>query len=181
MPTGIGTALLISSVVGAGAGVASAAIQSKQQSKAVDAQQNATNQAIANLKPFQDTGTKAFTTLGALMGLGGVGGAGTPTQSALPSGVTGPSASYLSMNNMGAISDPRVAPNAAQAGAGGGALLQTPAQAATNQSATSYPSYHPQSSPVSTVTMRGPDGSTAQIPADQVPMWQQKGAVVVHG
>lgn len=179
MPTGVGTALLISAAIGAGTSVAEGAIQSHQQSKAVDAEQKATNQAIAGLKPFQDTGTAAFQTLGSLMGLpsGGAAAASTP-KLATTFGVTGPTAPPGMQG--GAITGPGGPANSAQA-AGGGYLGMTPGQAATVQTATSYPGYQPKTSPVPTVTMRGPDGSVAQIPADQVPVWQQKGAVVVHG
>lgn len=179
---GTGAALLTSALIGAGASAVEGAVQSKQTSKAVNAQTDATDKAIANLKPFQDTGTKAFTTLGALMGLGGGNSAQAQTQSALPgNGLTGPAAPPGF--KAGAISDPNAnGGNAAQAPGGGGLLNGTPGQVATSQSASSYPSYTPHSSPIPTVTMQGPDGSTQAVPADHVSYWVQKGATVVgHG
>lgn len=79
---GTTAAILIGSGIAAAAGLGSAAIQSHQVSKAVDAQKEATNQAIQNLEPFRQTGTQAFTTLGALMGLPGGGGGGAAPQAA---------------------------------------------------------------------------------------------------
>jgi hypothetical protein len=81
---------------------------------------------------------------------------------------------------MGAISDPSVlGGNSAQTPGGGGALMGTPGQVATQQAASSYPSYGPKGSPVPQVTMKAPDGSTQAVPADQVSYWTSKGAQVV--
>jgi hypothetical protein len=81
---------------------------------------------------------------------------------------------------MGAISDPSVlGGNSAQAPGGGGALMGTPGQVAASQAASSYPGYGPKTSPIPQVTMKAPDGSTNQVPADQVSYWTQKGATVV--
>jgi hypothetical protein len=182
MPTGVGTALLISAAIGAGTSAVEAGIQSKQTSKAVKAQTDASTQAQNQLKPFQQTGTQAFQTLGSLMGLGGGGGGGAApaVQSSLGATgqVTGPSTNYPS--KMGAISDPSVlGGNSAQAPGGGGALMGTPGQVAASQAASSYPGYGPKTSPIPQVTMKAPDGSTNQVPADQVSYWTQKGATVV--
>jgi hypothetical protein len=180
MPTGVGTALLISAAIGAGTSAVEAGIQSKQTGKAVKAQTDASTQAQNQLKPFQQTGTQAFQTLGSLMGLGGGGGAASAVQSSLGTTgqVTGPSTNYPS--KMGAISDPSVlGGNSAQAPGGGGALMGTPGQVAASQAASSYPSYGPKGSPVPQVTMKAPDGSTQAVPADQVSYWTSKGAQVV--
>lgn len=177
MPTGVGTALLISAAIGAGTSAVEAGIQSKQTSKAVKAQENAANQAQANLKPFQDTGTQAFQTLGGLMGLGGGGGGAvqTPQLSGKPTGVvTGPSASYMKMSDMGAISDP--SKNGGYAGQAPGTATLGSASSYANPSA---PGYAPHSSPVPNVKMQAPDGSVQDIPADQVGHYTQLGAKVV--
>lgn len=73
---GTTAAAIIGGSIAAAGGLGAAAIQSHQVGKAVNAQKEATNQAIEQLKPFQQVGTKAFTTLGELMGLGPGGGAG---------------------------------------------------------------------------------------------------------
>lgn len=176
--------LLTVGLISAGAGIASSAIQSHQASKAVKSQTEATDKAIALRQPYVDTGTQAFTTLGKLMGLGG-GGGQAQTQSALPGPMnqtTGPSASYLKMKDMGAISDPSVlGGNAAQAPGGGGALMGTPGQVATNQAASSYPSYTPHTSPVSMVSVRAPNGSVYSVPGDQVPEALKNGGQVING
>ena len=54
--------LLTVGLISAGAGLASSAIQSHQASKAVTAQTDATDKAIALRQPYVDTGTKAATT-----------------------------------------------------------------------------------------------------------------------
>jgi len=182
-PFGVTAAIVTSALISAAATAAAQHAQSKAAQKAVDAQTGATDQAIQQLKPFQNTGTQAFTTLGQLMGLPSGGGGQAAPQMGLPSApptgqVTGPSTNYPS--KMGAISDPSVlGGNSAQAPGGGGALMGTPGQVATSQSSSSYPSYTPKTSPVPQVTMKAPDGSTQSVPADQVSYWTQKGAQVV--
>jgi hypothetical protein len=179
---GTGAALLTSALIGAGTSAAEGAIQSHQTSKAVDAQTAATNQAIANLKPFQDTGTKAFTTLGALMGLGGGGGAqaqaGAPASTAnTPWGGT-----VMDDGQRGSITDPNKQPNAAVNGAGQfiGNLSQSQrAQDPATTSSYSTPGMHGSSTQVPQITMKAPDGSTNSVPADQVGYWTSKGAKVV--
>jgi hypothetical protein len=175
----LGSIPVVGPIVG---GIIQGAEESKTAKNAANQQVAATNQAIGLLKPYSDTGTKAFNTLGSLMGLGTSGGGGTmpAVQSSLGTTgqVTGPSTNYPS--TMGAISDPSVlGGNSAQAPGGGGALMGTPGQVAASQAASSYPSYGPKGSPVPQVTMKAPDGSTNQVPADQVSYWTQKGATVI--
>jgi hypothetical protein len=181
----LGSIPVVGPIVG---GIIQGAEESKTAKNAANQQVAATNQAIGLLKPYSDTGTKAFNTLGSLMGLGTSGGGGTmpAVQSSLGTTgqVTGPSASYLSANNMGAISDPSKQPDASY-GANGqfvGNLSQSQ-RAQDPMSASSYGSGTPQmhgSSPmIPQVTMKAPDGSTQAVPADQVSYWRQKGAEVV--
>ena len=175
----LGSIPVVGPIVG---GIIQGAEESKTAKNAANQQVAATDKAIALRQPFVDTGTQAFQTLGALMGLGG-GGGQAQTQSALPAapqnGLTRDSSANYPMK-MGAISDPSVlGGNAAQAPGGGGALMGTPGQVATQQAASSYPSYGPKSSPIPQVTMKAPDGTTQAVPADQIDYWVKKGASVV--
>ena len=169
--------VVIAAGISAIGGLAGAAIQSHQTSKAADAQTKAGEQAQANLKPFQDTGTQAFQTLGGLMGLGGGGGqVSTPALSGTgPQGALTRNSSANYPLPIGAISDPSK---------NGGYAGQVPGTA-TLGSASSYanpqaPGYGPQSSPVPKVKMQAPDGSVQDVSADQVGFYQSKGAKVVQ-
>lgn len=164
MPTGVGTALLISSAIGAGTSLAEGAIQSHQTSKAVDAQEKAADKAQANLKPFQDVGTQAFQTLGGLMGLGGGGGqAQQSTPSLAQNGVTRP------IQNGGAISDP--SKNGGYAGQAPGTNTLGERGGYANPTA---PSYAPQSNPTPTMKFQHSDGTIYMIPASQIPTAMQQ-------
>jgi hypothetical protein len=172
MPTGVGTALLISSAIGAGTSIAEGAIQSHQTGKAVKAQEDAAAKAQANLKPFQDVGTQAFQTLGGLMGLGG--GQAQATPSLPKTGLTGPAAPPGFQ--AGAISDP--SKNGGYAGQVPGTnTLGARGDTMNNTSS----GYAPKTSPIPTVRMRAPDGTEKDVPGDQVGFYTQKGATVIHG
>ena len=178
--SGLGKGLLgaipvVGPIVG---GIIQGAEESKAAKTAANQQVAATNQAIAMRKPYADTGLQAFQTLSGLMGLGGASGGpvSTPTLSG-----TGPTGGITRpIPNMGAITDPNVQPNAAQAPGGGGWMnAQTPAQLATNAAASSYPSYTPKTSMIPTVKMQAPDGTVQDVPGDQVGHYTQLGAKVV--
>lgn len=161
-------------------GIVQGAEESHTAKKAADQQVAATDKAIGMLKPYADTGGQAFQTLGSLMGLGKSGGGGTMPTTMSSLGNTIPTNHLTGPTGGGALSDPSVlGGNSAQAPGGGGALMGTPGQVATQQAASSYPSYTPHTSPIPQVTMRAPDGSTQQVSADTVSYWQQKGAQVV--
>lgn len=171
MPTGVGTALLISSAIGAGTSLAEGAIQSHQTSKAVDAQAKAGAQAQAGLKPFQDVGTQAFQTLGGLMGLGGGSGGQVSTPTLSGTGVTRPNSNG---QPYGAISDPSK---------NGGFAGQVPGTATLGESGSAYnpnaSGYGPQSSPIPNVRVKAPDGTIRIVPANQVADAQKNGGQVI--
>lgn len=180
---GTTAAILIGSAISAAAGLGSAAIQSKQVSKAVGAQKEATNQAIENLKPFQQTGTEAFTTLGKLMGLGGGGGGQAPA--AMGTGMDAPispgqanfagytpQGGYLGKNvTMGErMSNPNA--NVDMAGYTAqqhGASLPTASSYGTSAQQTGAP------------MMRGqtPTGQMVQVPAEKAGEFQQNGGKIL--
>lgn len=184
---GTTAAILIGAGIAAAGGIGSAAIQSHATGKAVDAQQQATNQAIQNLKPFQDTGTQAFQTLGGLMGLGGPGGGGQA-----PAAASGPQPNTPwggtvtdSMQHSGAITNPAVAPDASYGQHGdfiGGQTTQ--ADRARMPTASSYNSAQtygsaPQATGADMVTMQAPDGTRQQVPRSQAGHYTQMGATVI--
>lgn len=173
----LGSIPVVGPIVG---GIIQGAEESKTAHKAADQQVAATDKAIGMLKPYADTGGQAFQTLGSLMGLGKSGGGGTMPTTMSSLGQVAPTNHLTGPTGGGTLSDPSVlGGNSAQAPGGGGALMGTPGQVATSQAASSYPGYGPKTSPVPQVTMRGPDGSTQAVPADQVSYWTQKGATVV--
>ena len=168
--------LLTVGLIAAGSSIASAEINSHQQSKAVKAQENATNQAIGNLKPFQETGTQAYQTLGGLMGLGGGGGQASP-MTRLPGGP------MANDTQKGALTDPNVQPNAAYGGAGQWVGNLTQSQRAQNPSATtsySTPVQHGSSvQGMPSLRVQGPNGQIYVVPADQASTAQQNGGKVL--
>ena len=178
---GTTAAILIGAGISAAAGLGSAAIQSHQVGKAVDAQKQATDQAIANLEPFQQVGTKAFTTLGELMGLGLGGGAsaapGQPTDAAISPGQANfagysPSGGYVGKNvPMGErMSNPNV--NVDPAGYTAqqhGASLPTSSSYGNASFATGAPM----------MRVKAPNGQIYQVPAEKVAEAQQNGGTVL--
>ena len=181
---GTTAAILIGAGISAAAGLGSAAIQSHQVSKAVDAQKAATDQAIANLKPFQQVGTKAFTTLGELMGLGPGGGAsaapGQPTDAAISPGQANfsgfsPSGGYVGKNVPMAerMSNPNVNVDAAGYTAQQhGASLPTASSYTASAGASSIGG-----APM--LRVKAPNGQIYQVPADKVAEAQQNGGTVL--
>jgi hypothetical protein len=151
----------------------------KQASAAKDAakqQEVATDKAIALRQPYVDTGTKAFTTLGSLMGLGGSpagggGGSGAP-----------PPTQFGTQGVQGMPNGTIVDHSSPQMAGGGGAAMENPAQLANNPNASSYPGYtpHQDMTPGGTRLMRAPDGSTKSVPVEQIGFWTQQGATVVN-
>ncbi len=183
---GTTAAILIGAGIAAAGGIGSAAIQSHATGKAVDAQQKATDQATANLAPFQQTGTQAFTTLGALMGLGGPGGGGQEVQKPMVKlGGNTPWGGTVMDGGGGAITNPAVAPDASYGQHGdfiGGQTTQEdrshmPTASSYNSSQT-YGSA-PQATGMDMVTMVAPDGTRQQVPRNQAGHYTQMGAKVI--
>lgn len=183
---GTTAAILIGSAISAAAGLGSAAMQSHQVSKAVGAQKEATNQAIENLKPFQQTGTQAFTTLGQLMGLGGGGGGQAPA--AMSTGMDAPispgqanfagyspSGGYIGKNvPMGErMSNPNVNVDAAGYTAQQhGASMPTASSYGGNQTFGSQTGG-------GMMQVKAPNGQIYQVPAEKVAEAQQNGGTVL--
>jgi len=170
---GTTAAILIGAGISAAAGLGSAAIQSKQVGKAVNAQTAATDKAIEQLKPFQQTGTEAFTTLGSLMGLGGGGGGAAPA---------------LGTKTF----DPQITPGQANfsrySPTGGYIGKDVPmAEQMTNHNvaldASGYTAQQHGASPGAAMSpmlkVRAPNGNIYQVPADKAAEAQQNGGTVL--
>lgn len=182
-----GGATLIPALIGAGADIAGAAVQSHQTSKASNAQQQAAqqgltllgqlyNQGKAGLSPYQQLGTSTLPNLYALTGqtapnaanpqvpLGTAFHGGPGTMPSPPGartsgpgwspGVYNPQGGGISSTWQGPGVNPNFVPGTA------GYNAQMAAQGAQ-------------------VTLRAPDGSTKQVPAEQAEFYVQKGAVRV--
>jgi len=169
---GTTAAILIGAGISAAAGLGSAAIQSKQVGKAVNAQTAATDKAIEQLKPFQQTGTQAFTTLGSLMGLGGGGG--------------GAAAPALGTKSFDQPYTPAQANFDRYSPTGGYIGKDIPmSEKMTNpyvaQDASGYTAQQHGASPsaIPMLKVRAPNGNIYQVPAEKAAEVQQNGGTVL--
>ena len=182
---GTTAAAIIGGSIAAAGGLGAAAIQSHQVNKAVDAQKEATNQAIQNLEPFRKTGTEAFTTLGALMGLGGGGaGGGAPAAMGTDAPISpgqanfagySPQGGYIGKNvPMGErMSNPNVNMDAA------GYTAQQ--HGAAGPSASSYAGNQSFQTQTGGGILRGqtPTGQMVQVPAEKQAEFTQNGGTIL--
>jgi len=180
--------LLTVGLISAGAGLAGAAIQSHQQGKAVDAQKEAGDKALAlqkdiynqqqaNEAPWRNTGASAITTLGGLLGL--------------PSGGGG-STGQLPTNTLGSTFDPAITPgqaNFANYSPTGGyigknvPMSEQMSNPAVRQDASGYTAQQHGASPSAAMSpmlrVRAPNGNVYTVPADKAAEAQQNGGTVL--
>ena len=188
--------LLTVGLISAGAGLAGAAIQSHQTGKAVDAQKDASeqalalqkdiyNQQVANLSPWRNTGAAAITTLGGLLGLPGGGGSGqlpaSGTAPAMDAPISPGQANFAGYSPYGGYVGKNVTmgermsnPNATVDAAGytaqqHGASLPSASSYGTPAMQTGAPMLRGQT----------PTGQMVQVPAEKAGEFQQNGGTIL--
>lgn len=177
---GTTAAILIGAGIAAGTQVAGAAIQSKQVGKAVNAQKEAAAQAQAQLKPFQQVGTQAFTTLGGLMGLGGGGGGAAPGGLQYDPAISPGQANFAGYSTQGGYlgKDVPMSERMSNPLANVDAAGYTAQQHGASPTSSSYGAGAPQGGG-GMVQVRAPNGSVYQVPVEKVGEAQQNGGTVV--
>lgn len=185
---------LTAMLIGAGTGIASAAIQSHQAGKAVQAQTTASDKALAlqqqvlaqqqaNLAPFRSAGVNALGPLQKFLGIDAIPGGGDLTPSAPRVGLSSPE----SLGLMGPGDVPP--PNPIQQGVPGigstqipqGGSLQTNSgqQPLAPASTSSYPGYRQMTNSIPNLRVKGPDGTIRLVPANLVNQAVANGGTVL--